>query len=183
MTSPPSEKTKTMKEPTTPEEVRALHQIMRTDPQRYLQLTSAWINANPNSPHAYFERHFGWLKIGEPQRALEDMNRVIELKPDQFDFFSRGCVYRQLGEYEKAIEDFERGERMCPEAWRDYKLPLLYRADCHARLGDRETALEYCERLPDDFWTPGMDGTPSGNKAEVAAKLRQISAEARARNL
>jgi len=33
--------------------------------------------------------------------------------------------------------------------------------------------------LPDDFWTPGLDGAPAGDKAQVAEQLRRIAAEAR----
>jgi hypothetical protein len=47
-----------MKEPTTPEEVSALGQILRTDPQRYLRIVNDWIVENPRNSHAYFDRHF-----------------------------------------------------------------------------------------------------------------------------
>jgi len=49
------------------------------------------------------------------------------------------------------------------------------------RLGgfdDPVTALDCCARLPEDFWTPGLDGAPAGNKAEIAAELRRIAAAA-----
>src|SRR5579883_1938939 len=58
---------------------------------------------------------------------------------------------------------------------------LLYRADCHARLGDEAAALAYCARLPDDFWTPGVYDAPAGSKAEIADELRRIAAKARGR--
>jgi tetratricopeptide (TPR) repeat protein len=93
---------------------------------------------------------------------------------------SRGEVYRHLGQYDKALEDFDRGEAINPEEWeKDIVFGLLYQADCHARLGDEDAALAHCARLPDDFWTPGLAGAPSGNKADVAEKLRQIAAAAR----
>jgi hypothetical protein len=46
-------------------------------------------------------------------------------------------------------------------------------------VGDEASALDCCARLPDNHWTPGLDGAPAGNKAEVAAELRRIAAEAR----
>ena len=58
-----------MKRPTTPEEVRVLHKILRKDPQQYLQITTEHIKDDPNDSHAYFGRHFGWMKIGEPTRS------------------------------------------------------------------------------------------------------------------
>ena len=152
-----SEEKESVKEPTTPEETLALHKILRSDPQRYLRIVNCWIQENPANSNAYFDRHFVWMKIGEPRRALEDLNKVIELKPDMVSFQSRGEVYRHLGEYEKALEDFNRGEAINPNEWeKDIVFGLLYQADCHARLGDEAAALAYCVRLPDDFWTPGL---------------------------
>lgn len=55
----------------------------------------------------------------------------------------------------------------------------LFRADCHARLGDEAAALADCETMPDDHWTPGLFGTPVGTKQEVAAELRRRAAAAR----
>jgi tetratricopeptide (TPR) repeat protein len=89
-------------------------------------------------------------------------------------------VYRHLGEYEKALEDFDRGEAINPKRWEeDVVFGLLYQADTHARLGDETAALACCARLPDDFWTPGIEGAPGGSKAEIADKLRHIAAGAR----
>jgi tetratricopeptide (TPR) repeat protein len=169
-----------MKEPTTAEEVKILHDIRRTDPQRYLKIVDGWLDDNPNSHRAYFDRHFAWIRLGEPRRALDDMNKVVELSPDPLAYFSRGAVLRHLGEYEKALGDFDRSERMIPDEWEDLGFGLLQQADCHARLGDEDRALACCERLPEDFWTPGMDGAPAGDKQAIAAKLRAIAAEARA---
>lgn len=171
-----------VKEPATPAELLAVHEILRSDPQRYLRIVNEWIDENPANSHAYFDRHFAWMRMGEPQRALEDLNTAIGLKGprDPLSFFSRGLVHRHLGEYEKALADFDRGEALNPEGWeKDIVFGLLYQADSYARLGNEAAALGCCGRLPDDFWTPGIYGAPSGSKAEVADKLRCIAAEAR----
>jgi hypothetical protein len=55
---------------------------------------------------------------------------------------------------------------------------LLFQADAHARLGNEAAALAYCARLPDDFWTPGIEGAPGGKKAQIAEELRRIAGEA-----
>ena len=114
-----------MKEPTTPEEVKVLHKLLRSDPQRYLQIVNGWIAENPSNSHAYFDRHFAWMNLGEPQRALDDLNKVIELDPEPVAFLSRGEVYRYLGEYEKAAEDYHRAEAIDPAEWRDNPFGLL----------------------------------------------------------
>jgi tetratricopeptide (TPR) repeat protein len=172
-----------MKEPTTPEEVMVLHKLLRSDPQRYLQTVNKWIAENPRNSHAYFERHFAWMKIGEPRRALDDLNKVVELDPDQVSFKSRAEVYRHLGQYEKALEDFNRAESLDAKKWQEDAFGLLFQADTHARLGNEAAALGFCARLPDDFWTPGLNGAPSGGKADIAEKLRRIAADARRRGV
>jgi tetratricopeptide (TPR) repeat protein len=170
-----------MKEPTTPGEVKAFHKLLRSDPRRCLQIVNEWIAENPANAHAYFNRYFVWMKIGEPRRALGDLNKVIELDPEPVSLRTRGEVYRQLGEYETALEDFERGQSINPAKWENDGFGLLFQADCHARLGDETAALSCCARLPNDFWTPGLDGAPGGGKVEIAQKLRQIAAEVRRR--
>ena len=169
-----------MKEPTTPEEVKVLHDLLRSDPRHYLQIVNEWIAENPRNSHAYFSRHLAWMKLAQPLRALDDLNMVIQLAPKPVAFWTRGEVYRHVGEYEKALEDFDRAEAIDPEGWeKDIVLGLLDPADAHARLGNEAAALACCARLPDDFWTPGLGGAPSGGKAEIADKLRQIAADAR----
>jgi tetratricopeptide (TPR) repeat protein len=171
-----------MKEPTSAEELRALHDILRTDPQRYLRIVNGWIEQNRENSHAYFDRHSAWMRIGEPQRALADLNKVIELQsqPSAMSLMARGEVYRHLGHHELALADLDRAETIDPEDWQHgIVFGLLYQADSHARLGNEAAALNCCARLPDDFWTPGLNGAPSGDKAEVAEKLSGIAAAAR----
>jgi tetratricopeptide (TPR) repeat protein len=168
-----------MKEPTTPEEVLALHKILRADPQRYLQIVNEWIQENPENGHAFYDRHQAWMRIGEPLRALQDLNRAIELRPDPTALQARGNVYRHLGQYEKALEDYRAAETMDPAQWGEDAFGVLFEADAHARLGDEEKALACCARLPEDFWTPGLRDAPAGDKSAVAERLKVIAAEAR----
>jgi hypothetical protein len=168
-----------MKEPETAEEVLAEHRLRRADPQRYLRLVNARIRANPANSHAYFGRHLLWMDRGEPQKAVADITRCVELDPSPVALLSRGQVRRHLGEYGKALDDFAAGEAMDPQNWQDDEIPLLYQADTYARAGDEEKALACCARLPDNFWTPVMNDTPPGGKAEIAAELSRRAAAAR----
>jgi tetratricopeptide (TPR) repeat protein len=170
------------KEPNTPDELLATYKILRSDPQRFLRVVNERIKKSPDNLYAYFDRHYAWMHLGEPRRALEDLNTAIGLEPepDALSLFARGLVHRRLGEYEKALEDFNNAEAINPKGWdEDIVFGLLYQADTHARLGHEAEALACCTRLPDDFWTPGVYGAPGGDKAEVADALRGIAAEAR----
>jgi tetratricopeptide (TPR) repeat protein len=170
-----------MKQPKTPDKILALHKLLRSDPQRYLRIVNGWIEDNPKNSSAYFSRHFAWLTLDEPRRALEDINKVIELEPEPhpLSLLSRGDVYRHLGEYEKAIDDYNRAEVIDPAEWQDGVIGLFFQADTHARLGNESAALACCARLPDNFWTPGFEGAPGGGKAEIAAELSRRAAQAR----
>jgi tetratricopeptide (TPR) repeat protein len=171
-----------IKEPTTPEELLAAHEILRCDPERYLSIVNEWIANDAESSDAYFDRHLAWMHLGEPKRALKDLDAAIQLRngPSPLSLFSRGLIHRRMGEYATALKDFNTGEAMDPERWeKDIVFGLLYQADAHARLGNEEAALSYCARLPDDFWTPGVYGAPRGGKAEIADELHRIATEAR----
>jgi tetratricopeptide (TPR) repeat protein len=137
------------------------------------------VRRNPKDANAYYSRHFAWLRLNQPQLALDDLNKVMELDPDQSTLLSRGKVHRQMGNYSDAIADFDRAESLDPGLWENDALGPYYQADCHARLGDETAALACCSRLPDDFWTPGLRGAPADDKREVAAELRRIAARAR----
>jgi tetratricopeptide (TPR) repeat protein len=168
-----------VQEPNSSDEVFALHQLRRSNLPHYFEIVNEWLQENPDNFHAYFRRHFAWSDMGEPRRALDDLTKVVELAPTQAVFCARGRVFRQLGEHENAVADFHRGEAMDPKEWSDAAITLLYQADSHARLGDVTSALDCCARLPDDFWTPGFDGAPGGNKTEIATELRRIAANVR----
>ncbi len=168
-----------MKEPTTPEEMRNLYRTLQKDPQQYIRITSAWIAENPRNSDAYYDRHFGWMRIGEPRLALDDLNKVIELKPDQIVFASRGSVYRHIGQYQKAIEDFERGDAIDPAAWSANPIALAHQADCYARLGNEAKAIACAERLSDNAYVPGLGQPPAGYKHDILDGLHRIAARAR----
>jgi len=109
---------------------------------------------------------------------VDDLNKAIELFPNQARFEARGNVHRNLGDYEAALRDYKHADALDPAVYEE-GLTLLYQADCHARLGDEAEALACCARLPDDFWTPGPNDAPAGDRAAVADRLRVIAAEAR----
>lgn len=167
-----------MSEPATAAGVHEFHRLAQTDPQQALATASRWIAENPSSATAYFSRHQVWLRLGEPQRAISDLNTSIELDPTPTDYRARGDIYRHIGEYKRAIEDYQRGESIAPDEWQADVLPMLYQADTYARLGDERMALAYCARLPNDIWTPGHNDLPSGSKTEIAAELRRRAAAA-----
>ena len=172
-----------MKEPTTPEEVKVPHNLLRSDPQHYLQIVNKWIADNPGNSHAYFSRHFAWLELGDPRRALDDLTVSIQLNPRPVAFWSRGEVYCRIGEYEKALEDFDRAEHIDPAQWVEDAFGLLVQADCHARLGNEAAAWLVARASMMIFGHLASKGLPGGGKAEIAETLRRMAADARGRRV
>ena len=152
--------------------------LLRTDPQKYLSLADEVVRSNPDDPHAYFSRYQAWNRLGRKDLALADLNKTLSLEHHWITYESRGNLLCELGRYRAALDDFNRAEAMDPEEWAGGFGPL-YRADCHACLGDETAALADCARLPDDHWTPGLFGAPAGNKDQVIAEIRRRAAAAR----
>ncbi len=151
------------------------HGLLRSDPERYLALANAFVQQNPSNPDGYFSRHRAWMTLGRPDLALEDLDKSLNLEPHYVTFRSRGNVLRRMGRYAEAVDDFNRSEALDPIAWREAYGPL-FRAECHARLGNEAAALADCAQLPSDHWTPGLHGAPAGTKAEVVAEVRRLAA-------
>ena len=164
----------------TDEEILRDLDLMRGDTNMYIQRVSDFIRQNPDSPDGYFRRYQAWEHLGRPDLALEDITRSLELEEHWVVFQARGCVYRQLGDYQSALRDYNRAAQLDREDWLHSPGPL-FRADCHAHLGDEAAALADCALLRNDHWTPGLSGAPAGSKAEVIEAVRYIAAVARQR--
>ncbi len=172
-----------MKPPTTEDEALILHRLSMSDPARFIGVATDWIASDPDDSNAYFDRHLAWLRVGETERAIADINKSIELDPSPTAFKARGNLYRGLGDYTQAAKNYDQGESIDPEQWTKDAFPLIYQADTYARLGDEAKALDCCARLPADFWTPGHNGLPPGGKAEIESELKRRAAAARGRGV
>lgn len=150
--------------------------ILRRDPKRYLQLAEERILANPNSSSGYFDRYQAHFRLAQYDLALVDLDKVLALKPHWIVYESRGNVLRALKRYQEALDDYNRAEATDTEGWRG-GFGRLYRAECHARLGNEKAALDDCAALRDDHWTPGHLGI-AGNKQQVTEEVRRLVRQA-----
>jgi len=154
------------------EQMRAEHEILRHDPQKYVEMMTSHIQDDPNDAHAYFSRHQGWEKLGRFDDALADLNKSLNLDEHFIGYFARGELLVRMGRYQEALADFNRALELDREEWLG-SWGVLHRADCYARLGNEEAALADCARFGDDFSHPGFGGLPGGSKAEVTAEIRR----------
>lgn len=162
----------------TREDIGRQFHLLRTDPEKFLDLTNKLVAQNQADPGAYFSRHWVWEHLGSPHLALDDLDKALALRDHYVTHSEKGRVLYGMARYKEAIASFDRCQERAPEVWPEEFGPLL-RADCHARLGNEAAALADCDTLPDDHWTPGLFGAPAGTKQEVAAELRRRAAAAR----
>ncbi len=155
------------------------YHLLRTAPEKYLAMAEELISADPESTDGYWCRHQALNRMKKHALALADLDKVLSMKKQWVAYESRGNTLRALGRYREALDDFNRAEAADPKEWNG-GFGHLFRAECHARLGNEKAALEDCAALPDDHWTPGLMGAPAGNKAQVTAEIQRLAAEARA---
>lgn len=154
--------------------------LLRTEPEKYLALAEELVRAEPDAPDGYWGRYEALNRLGRFELALVNLNKVLTYDQQWIVYEVRGNVLRALGRYHEALDDYNKAESIDPEDWNG-GFGRLYRADCHARLGNEEAALADCAYLRDDHWTPGLVGAPAGNKREVIEEIRRLAAEARQR--
>jgi tetratricopeptide (TPR) repeat protein len=150
------------------------------DPQRALALCNRYLEQYPGHPHGLFSRHQAWKRLGDFDRALEDINAALASEPDAVSYSSRALVYRELGDHGRAVDDLTRARLLGEQDWVE-SLDPLFRADSFARLGRLEQALADCELIPEDHWAPAFYGLPGGDKRQFIDQIRQRALAARAR--
>ena len=71
-----------MKKPETVDEIRAFCQLLIKNPRQCLEVIEEWLANDSNDVNALYDRHSAWMGLGEPQKALADLDRVIALDPN-----------------------------------------------------------------------------------------------------
>src|SRR5437762_2704894 len=66
--------------------------------------------------YAFYFRSSAYFDLGQHQRAIEDVSRVIARKPDYAEaFFARGASYFLLKQLQPAIQDFNKAIALKPD--------------------------------------------------------------------
>ncbi|GAB4516839.1 MAG: hypothetical protein OHK0046_22790 [Anaerolineae bacterium] len=66
---------------------------------------TAVIARDPNNATAYYLRGRSYTVLDEPQRALEDFNRLVELRPNAYAFWERAVARAEIGAFIAARAD------------------------------------------------------------------------------
>lgn len=96
-------------------------------------------------PFAYINRGLAYKQAGELRLALDDLNRAVELVPNNFKSFNnRGLVLLEKGEVAPAIHDFDRAIALAPNdnnAYFNRGLALRKKREPVAALADFDRAI------------------------------------------
>ena len=83
------------------------------------------------------------LNTGKPEKALEDYNRAISIKPHvAAGYLGRANTLQILGRYEESIEDYDKALEITPNLANAY----INRASAYSHLGEYEKAIEDYEK-------------------------------------
>lgn len=109
--------------------------ILGQSPAALADLEKA-LDLDPNLVRAYNERGQMYLEKANPQKAIQEFDRSLQVQATLDGYYQRGQAYEILGEHQKAIADYDAAIREFPDA------PYVYRARATSRrnLGDREAA-------------------------------------------
>lgn len=151
---------------------------LRHNPERSLEICEQYLSEHPDDPNGLFSRHQALETLGEDERALADITRVVELEPSWAAYSSRGQLLRKMGRHQQAIDDLTHSLELDEWVWKTSYDPH-FRADSYARLGRLEEALADCEFIAEDHWMPGVLGLPRGNKQEFIEEIKRRAARAR----
>src|SRR5205085_2424596 len=88
---------------------------------------------------------------GDYDRAIQDYDQVIRLKPDHFRAFNnRGNAYEHKADYDRAIQDYDQAIRLKP----DYPTAFYNRGHAYQHKGDYDRAIQDYDQAvrlkPDD---------------------------------
>ena len=94
-----------------------------------------------NLAGAYNNRGNSYNELKQYERAIEDLNKAIEIEPEDAEaYYNRGDSYNKLKQYERAIQDFDKAIGLKP----DY-------AEAYNNRGNSCDGLKQYERAIEDF--------------------------------
>jgi tetratricopeptide (TPR) repeat protein len=117
--------------------------LVKEDWDAAIELYTEALAEHPGDSYLSGRRCDAWERKGEPEKALAEYTRQIEMYPYPCGgraggFNGRGSLYERLGEYDKAIADFTE---CIPMAGRNYGIYWVKRAIAYRKKGDLDAAL------------------------------------------
>ncbi len=117
------------------------------DPAAAKEHLNLAIQADPHSSNAYQYRGSLYGQLQEPEQAIADLTKAIELGGGHDAYFARAFQYHVLGKLDQALKDYkmalEKGHAKKSEVW-------VNEADVLYRLNKLEEAVSLCDKAIDE---------------------------------
>lgn len=112
---------------------------------------------SPDNFKIYFNRSLAWKNLNRMDKALEDLERIIKLKPElPFAYLERGIILGEQGDNNQGLENFNKAIELKP----DYIQAYHNRGLLKDNVGDYDSAVQDYSRAleidPDYF--PSLTG-------------------------
>ena len=104
--------------PVTYEDLRTQLALLKTEPEKYLELADQFVRENPTHAGGYFSRHFAWKRLGKSEEALADLDTSSRLEPGAAIHVAKGALLHKLGRFAEAISEYNVLEAANAEEWR-----------------------------------------------------------------
>ena len=94
-----------------------------TDCQRALEYYDDAISFDRKNAELYSNRAIVYGKLGKHQKAIKDLGKAINIRPDMLNYHNyllRGLQYFIIQKYTKALRDFEKAITLEPKNAKDY---------------------------------------------------------------
>jgi regulator of sirC expression with transglutaminase-like and TPR domain len=101
------------------------------------------IERYPNHLVGYECRGSSYYLSGDFEKALDDLNRAIQIFPRKDALKIRGDIYIKSREYQKALQDFNKAIELDPE----FSAAYNNRCGLNLQLGDYPLAIKDCSRV------------------------------------
>ena len=138
-----------------------------------LQLCDRQVREYPNEYHAYELRSSIHRRMRDYPRAIEDLNRVIELEPKSAaPHFRKARYLMSINHYNEAVPELSKALELDDGYFGD--TILFYRAEALLRCSDYFGALRDCKAMKENYSEPYFlgRGTRSRGDIETEAKVR-----------
>ncbi len=96
------------------------------------------LKTNPDNVAAYLGKSKASLQLGNLDKALEEANKAIQMKPSAQAFGQKAIIEKVQGKTEEAMKDFSKAIDLD----KNFAWAYAQRADMYSRMKDQEKALQ-----------------------------------------
>lgn len=134
--------------------------------------------AAPTTAADFLKRARNYIKVGNYEQAIADLNRVLELTPnDPAAYMDRGVAYFRSGDFATAMNDFNKAILLNPssaEAYYNRGAAYFEGHDLRSAIVDFDTAISLKPDYDQAYFSRGYAKEQSGDKQGAMADYQKV---------